>query len=371
MKIGLFGRSLLLSGLCSALWISATSAASDLLTRAEIYKLINQAQLMPSNRPARAARKSDVMVPQDAIKTATKSRAELLFNEGSLARIGSNAIFRFIPGLRGFQLKNGIALIINLPSSTATKIETLEGQAIAEIPPTIAGALPPEGVAAADFEKYYQSSTAMMVVVEANSNKVDFYNLTSAPIKIMDSKGNVLLIKAGETVSVLNGAIGPVKLFDLRSLYNTSSLAAGLGLGQENLLLSEPLAVQRSLKAVRVATLKALDLQAKLLEGLCTLNSRGGASTLATNCITTDSDDPLRAYQDRRNIVTPIPEPGRGDSTPNPLPSPSVTPSPTLPTPTPTVPAQPTNNNNNTPVIVGPVLIDNTNNNNNNPAPIR
>ncbi len=357
MKVALFGRSLLVGSLCSAMWMSATSAASDMLTRAEVYRLVNQAQLLPNNRPARPARQSDVMVPQDAIKTASRSRAELLFNEGSLARIGSNAVFRFIPGLRGFQLKNGIALIMNLPSTTATKIETLEGQAIAEIPPTISGATsPPLGAGGgADFDSYYQNSTAMMIVVDGKTNKVDFYNLTSSPIKVMDVKGNVLFIKAGETVSVLNGTLGQVNIFDLRSLYNTSGLAAGLGVGQENLLLNEALPIQRSLKAVRVATLKALGLQAKLLEGLCTLNSRGGASTLSTNCITTDSDDPLRAYQDRRDIVTPIPEP-------------PVTRVPTTPVPSPQ-PSPNANNNGNGTVGV-PVLVQpNPNNNpNNNPT---
>lgn len=339
MKLSFFSRSLLAGSIVSLLSVSSAWAASDLLTRAEVYKLVNRAQILPNNRPARPARLSDVLVPQDGIQTAARSRAELLFNEGSLARVGSNAIFRFKPGLRGFQLRNGVAVIMNLPTASATRIETLEGQAIAEIPPTIASNVSPPSPDispdSAEYAAYYKSSTAMIVVADSSANKVEFYNLTSSPIQITDAKGTALFIKAGETVSVLNGTIGQVNVFDLRSLYTTSGLAAGLGNGQEKLLLTEPARVQQSLRGIRVATLQALGLQARLLEGLCTLNGRGGASTLSTNCITTDSDDPLRTYQDRRDVVTPIPErPQEPPQEPpvRPSPEPPPTGNPTNPT---------------------------------------
>ncbi len=73
-------------------------AQQQLLTRAEVYKLVNQVQLLLNNQSPRPAKLSDVLIPEDALRTTARSKAELLFNEGSLARIGANAMFRFIPG---------------------------------------------------------------------------------------------------------------------------------------------------------------------------------------------------------------------------------------------------------------------------------
>lgn len=306
MEIGSLGRGVAIATLLGFAWITPATAQQALLTRAEVYKLVNKVQLLLNDRPPRPAKLSDIMAPQDSLRTATRSRAELLFNEGSVARIGANAIFRFIPGMRGFQLRNGTALIMSRPTTVATRIETLEGQAVAEIPPTSPDVAPPVGTPPiAPAQTPDVRSLAMIIQVDGPSKKVNFFNMTNIPIKVLDSRGNSVLLSAGQTVTFLNGTLGPVQTFDLGRFYQTSGLAAGLGPGQESLILQEPPQVQQTLKTVRVATLAALALQTRSLEGLCTLNARGGASTLANNCITTQSDDPLRGYLDRREVVTP------------------------------------------------------------------
>ncbi len=351
MKMRALSHSVIMGSLLGVVWMLPATAQQAMLTRGEVYKLLNNVELLLNNRSPRTARVSDVMVPQDALRTASQSKAELLFNEGSLARIGSNAVFRFIPGLRGFQLRNGTALIMSPPTTASTRIETLEGQAVAEIP-----ASSPPGSAPANV-----LSLAMVVQVDGVNKKSDFYNLTSTPIKITDAQGKFLFINGGQTVSVLKGTLGEVKTFDLRTFYKTSGLALGLGPGQDPIVLQEAPPVQQTLRAVRTATLATLELQTKAIEGLCTLNARGGASTLATNCITTNSDDPLRGYLDRRDVVTPVPD----RPTPT-LPPPVVTVPPpvvtvpppvvTVPPPVVTVPPNPNtppvNTNTGTPVLV-------------------
>ncbi|MBD1821309.1 hypothetical protein H6F51_02095 [Cyanobacteria bacterium FACHB-DQ100] len=297
-------RGIVAASLLAFAWMSPALAASDLLTRGEVYKLTNRAQLLQNNRPARPARLADVLAPQDAIRTAARSRAELLFNEGSLARIGSNAIFRFIPGMRGFQLRNGTALIMSPPTTVATRIETLEGQAIAELPPSAVDV-------PSTSEQFPPRSLAMAIVVDGTNNKAQFFNLTNNPIRILDAKGNSVLLNAGQTVAVQNGVIGQVQTFDLRRFYQTSSLALGLAPGQEATIAAESARVQQTLNLVRAATIAALNLQARQLEGLCTLNARGEASTFSTNCVTTDSDDPLRTFEERRDLTNPRPDQGR------------------------------------------------------------
>jgi hypothetical protein len=83
--------------------------ADEVLTSASIYRLENQVQLRPRNQSARAASIGDGLAPLDAVQTGASSLAELLFNEGSIARVDANTVFRFEQGLRRFQLPNRIA----------------------------------------------------------------------------------------------------------------------------------------------------------------------------------------------------------------------------------------------------------------------
>lgn len=54
-------------------------AQDDLLTRAEVYKLIDRAKLLPKGQNSRPAKVADILVPLDALYTAARSRADLLF----------------------------------------------------------------------------------------------------------------------------------------------------------------------------------------------------------------------------------------------------------------------------------------------------
>ncbi len=309
----------------AASWITPALAQQDLLTRAEVYKLLNQVQLLLRDKPPRNAKKADVLVPLDALQTKTRSRAELLFNEGSLARIGSSATFRFKPGTRRFELpggvykaetifelQNGTALVLTPSGSTGTTIETPQSRidVIAAAPPPGSDILPPTA-----------TSGAVVVTHNGATNTTQAFNLTNLPVTITNLNGtqsqtlqagqtvtvnNGVIGPAGQTVTVNNGVIGPVQTFDLQKFYQTSQLAAGLGPGQEALVSQEPPRVQVVLNKVRKETLAGLDTQKVWIEGLCNVNSRGGASTLSTNCITTN-DDPIRRFEDDRNPVTPPP----------------------------------------------------------------
>jgi hypothetical protein len=362
------GPGIIASSLLSLTWIASAHAQQAALTRAEVYKMSNQVQVLLSNRPARPAKLADVLVPQDAVKTGTRSRAELLFNEGSLARIGSNAIFRFIPGMRGFQLRNGTALIMSLPQQTATQIETPGGTIVAAaVLPPAEGAPPRPTSGPGASPPNDLRSLALAISVDAADSQniqVKVFSLTSAIVTFTDLKGNVINLQGGQFLLISNGQAGPIQTFDLKTFYGSSSLGAGLGPGQADLILQEPQSVQPTLQTVRRATLATLEAQTRWLEGLCTLNSRGGSSTLATNCITTNADDPLRAYQDRREISTPIPV--------HPTPLPSPPPAATNPN-TPPV----TNNSNNPPVTNNPaptgtvILIQGGSTNNNNQPSVK
>ncbi|MGI0490443.1 hypothetical protein ACN4EG_01415 [Alkalinema pantanalense CENA528] len=345
-------------------------AQSDLLRRGEVYKVVNTVQVLPNNRPARKAALRDVLVPRDAVKTGSQSRSEVLFNEGSLARIGSNSIFRFTPGMRSFYLRHGTALILSPSQSiaAATQVE-FPGGTVATLPPSDGGAVSPD-----------QLQMAMLMVVDGSNPenpKVQILALADIDLKITNIKGETIILKGGEMLMINNGTFSPITTINLKLLYGSTDLALGLGDGDRHnsAIAAEALEIQKTFNLIRPSTLAVLRRQEAVaksqIEGLCTLNARGSSSTLATNCITTTTDDPLATYQNNRDVTTdppPRPQPPVIDQPPPIDVPPPTTPPTTPPTIPPTTP--PTTNNsatNGTVILVQPQPT----NNNNNQTPIR
>ena len=145
------------------LWPSAVraqnnNAQSKPLSWARIDFLTNRVQFVPRQARSRRARISDILGIGDAIRTYEAANAELRFNDGSMARIGERATFRFTPNTRNFQLTNGTALLLIPPGRGRTTIQTpnavtgIQGSAlfvryIEETDTTIVGSLTnnPEG----------------------------------------------------------------------------------------------------------------------------------------------------------------------------------------------------------------------------------
>lgn len=144
LTVGLTG-ALLLPGIANA-------QTREPLSWARVDFLRNSVQLVPQNQQSRRARISDVLSVGDALRTSRASRAELRFNDGSLARIGERATFRFTPNTRNFQLSNGTILLLIPPGRGRSTIQTpnavtgIQGSAlfvryIPETDTTIVGAL--------------------------------------------------------------------------------------------------------------------------------------------------------------------------------------------------------------------------------------
>jgi len=275
-------------------------AQSNVLTRAEIYKLRNQVELQPFNQTARAAKLSDVLVPKDALKTAAASIAELLFNEGSIARVDASSVFRFREGLRRFQLSSqtfapvalkntsknldailaqaaptlrnetifvldsGTALLMSPPNGTGTEVETPESS-VTIIAPQIAPNSPNSGgTTESGLLLPPDRSSAVMVVHNPETNSTRVFALTDGDIRVSNRTGtNSTALIGGQTVAVTNGALGSISEFDLRAFYRTVPLAEGLGPKQEDLVAQEPAPVQVSLNAVRIETLAAVRRQTR------------------------------------------------------------------------------------------------------------
>ena len=197
----------------------AAAFAQTSLTWAKVERLRNRVHLIPRNHGARLAKVADIMNIGDSLRTSSSSRAELRFNDGSLARVGEQATFRFTPNTRNFQLSNGTVLLLIPPGRGRTTIQTpnavtgIQGSALfvrtgcaieltadgdCDSPVTLVGALTnnPAG--------------AMMAYNHSGSEQQPLY--------------------AGEMVVIENEVITQLHEFDLRTFYETSGLVEGLQL---------------------------------------------------------------------------------------------------------------------------------------------
>lgn len=242
----------LILGLCITILLSNSALASSTIKEGSIYKVRNQVDINYGEKPDwNQAKPGDVIVPQDSVRTGANSRADLLFNEGTLVRTGAGTIFRFPPGKRSFELTSGAALIMIRPEQGQSTINTPEAKVVSQ--------------GTALFVQHNPENSASLIGV-----------LTESPaglVKVESANGEVTIsLQAGQFVSIIQGVVGLVEQFVLPMFYETVELAAGLGLepdAMEKLILQESPEVQETIRAVQAEAIAPLQNQLKWLSGLC------------------------------------------------------------------------------------------------------
>ena len=211
-KLNVAATGLWLSLVCAALGMlismPRSALAQSTLTWARVELTRNDVQLYTNGR-SRAAKVSDVLGLNDALSTASRSRAELRFNDGSLARIGESAVFQFTPNTRNFRLSNGTVLLLIPPGQGRTTIQT---------PNAVTG--------------IHGSALFVRFVPETNITIIGaLTNNPAGPMMAFNQDGSAQQpLYAGE-MAVLQ-ADGTLNLFsfDLDEFYATSDLITGLGI---------------------------------------------------------------------------------------------------------------------------------------------
>ena len=211
----MFYKSFLLSviGLWGVLLLPLSNQASAItpLTRAEIQNLRNLVQLIPrNNQKIRPARKLDAMIPGDGLSTGRASLADLRFNDGSLARIGEQAVFQFLPKTRDFRLSNGTVLLLIPPGRGRTRIQT----------PSAAAAIRGSAL----FVRYNKQTDTTIVGALTNSG-IQVYNKDASQTQVL---------QAGQLIVLVKGEFQSFYDFDLRNFYETSELVRELDLNRQN-----------------------------------------------------------------------------------------------------------------------------------------
>ncbi|WP_375472008.1 FecR domain-containing protein, partial [uncultured Nostoc sp.] len=180
------------------------------LTRAEIQNLRNIVQLIPKDKlKKRPARKLDAMTPGDGLSTGRASLADLRFNDGSLARVGEQALFQFLPKTRDFKLTKGTVLLLIPPGKGQTRIQT----------PSAAAAIRGSAL----FVRYDQQTDTTIVGA-----------LTNSGIEVSNKEGETKVLEAGQMIILIKGEFQKLYDFDLRNFYETSQMVRELDLNRQS-----------------------------------------------------------------------------------------------------------------------------------------
>jgi hypothetical protein len=206
--------------LCStATLLSSLPAAADTpLNRATVQNLRNRVELFLKQQQPRSARKTDVMTPGDALQTYRSAMAELRFNDNSVARVGEQAIFQFVPNSRNLDLKKGTVMLFITPKQGVTRLRT---------PNAAAGIR-----GSALFARYNEDNGVTTVGALTNSN-IEVCNLAKKSGKDDPNQNGskCAVLKAGEMAYVYNDQIGVYK-FDQKVFQETSPLFKDMNLAQ-------------------------------------------------------------------------------------------------------------------------------------------
>lgn len=100
------------------------SAPAAVLEQAKITRIFNEVNVVDPSATPRPANLGEDVKGKTGVQTGQKSRAELLFNDRSLARLGANTIFRFDEGTRNLELGQGVLLLQVPKNAGGAKITT-------------------------------------------------------------------------------------------------------------------------------------------------------------------------------------------------------------------------------------------------------
>jgi hypothetical protein len=194
-------------------------------TWAKVRGGTNQVTLVSASGAVRPATIAACLCPGESINTSNRARAEVVFNDGSLARVGEQTSLNFWPNTRRLRLTEGTAAVFVPPNQGRTTFET----------PNAKVGLNSTGVVV----RYVPTRGLTLVMALANS--------PAGPVSITAGKiEQETALYAGQMAFVSGGTLQIVE-FDLQEFYQTSDLMAGLQIDNPTYspAADEPLAALR------------------------------------------------------------------------------------------------------------------------------
>ncbi|MBD1872273.1 FecR domain-containing protein [Nodosilinea sp. FACHB-131] len=202
------GFSALLLAIAGSTAIASPGLAEVSWAWANLRTSTYQVSLVSASGNTRSAAVADCFCPGEILNTGAAARAEVLFNDGSLTRVGEQASLRFWPDTRKLLLNQGTVALFVPPSQGRTTVQT----------PNATVGLNSTAVVV----RYVPSRQLTLVMALAD--------LLTAPVLVTAAEtGQELALYGGQMAFIGDGSWQVVE-FDLLEFYQTSVLMAGLHL---------------------------------------------------------------------------------------------------------------------------------------------
>lgn len=231
-----YSISVVVLAVVSAAAIATPAVAGVPLTGARVRTSEHQVDLVSAAGASRPASATDCFCPGETLSTSASAKAEVLFSDGSLARVGEQAHLQFWPNTRNLSLSQGTVALFVSSSQGRTTLQT----------PNATVGINSSGMVV----RHVPSRGLTLVMALANS--------PTGPVSItVTTTGQEFVLDAGQMAFIGADNLQVVE-FDLLEFYQTSDLIAGLQLANPNY---RP-APDESLASLRLDLLQALNQQA-------------------------------------------------------------------------------------------------------------
>ncbi|MEA5448477.1 FecR domain-containing protein [Leptolyngbya sp. CCNP1308] len=259
---------------------------------ANLRSSTHQVSLVSVGGSARSATVDDCFCPGETLNTSASAKAEVLFNDGSLTRVGGQASLRFWPDTRSLRLNRGTVAVFVPPDQGRTTIET----------PNATVGLNSTGIVV----RYVPSRQLTLVMALADA---------PTPVLVTAAETEQELALYGGQMAFVGGGSWQVVEFDLLEFYQTSDLMAGLQLDNPSYrpAPNDPLAALRPDLLQALGQQAPFDAENAILDPVLINDFAAGASIQgAEDALVTVPPTPveeLRRFNDTPpGVVNPLPE---------------------------------------------------------------
>ncbi|MEO7931548.1 MAG: FecR domain-containing protein [Chthoniobacterales bacterium] len=322
-------RFFTLIALASSSVFSLCSLQAEPLKKAEVTQIINQVGIIAPGSGERPASVNDVVEGKLGVRTGQKSRAELVFADETLTRLGANTIFNFEDGSRNMDLSQG-TILLQVPKNaggatikTAAVTAAVTGTTILfeHTPAPVV----PDRLKEAEKRRHRKPHGYIKALVLEGHLKV----------WLKGKLGESILLGPGQMLIMADDAseIPEAVDFDIETVVTTSRLIDGAYWLQNKRKLN------MILIANEVFEQRKRKLHGDLIETNLFINGRGTTVFLANN----DTRDHRRDSLTTKNQPSQPSPSGTPNSTPTATPTPGKSPTPgRTPSPTPIETPSPT-----------------------------
>lgn len=282
----------------------AASLPAATLESAKVTAAVNKVLIVPPEQSPKPAAVGDVLTGKASLETGGASRAELTFNDQTIARVGANSVFSFFRGTRELELNQGVIFLQVPKNAGGATIQTA----------AVTAAITGTTIAIEYSPANGKSPGAVKILVLEGTLRVF---LKSRP-------GESMLLEAGQMITLEPDAtsLPEAAVFDIARLVETSKL---LGEPFQTLpsmpLIEQSIQNQTTEKKDGTLVISNYVLHAEIPGGVANFQQNNNASTLRTLVLPPPTPPPARKV-----VVAPPPPP---------------TPLPTLPPPHPGPPPRP------------------------------